>query len=58
MNRKLWLYGEPAIDEMLLDPVIRLMMRCDDVSEADIRRTIRPARDRLRCATPELRVVA
>ena len=58
MNRKVWLYGEPAIDEMLRDPVVRLMMRRDDVSEADIRRVMRPARDRPRRATPVLQVVA
>ena len=58
VNRKAWLYGEPSIDEMLSDPIVRLVMRRDDVSEADIRRAIRPARVWLCRTESKMRLVA
>jgi hypothetical protein len=38
---------EPTIDEVMADPVIRLLMRRDSVSEAELRCTIRSGRVRL-----------
>ena len=58
MNREIWLYGEPAIDEMLKDPIVRLVMRRDGIGEADVRAAIAPVAARLHGVEPVVRLVA
>lgn len=41
-----YMHSELTVDEMLLDPIVRIIMRCDSVSEADIRRVIGEAEER------------
>ena len=38
---------EPTIDEVLREPVIRLMMKCDNVTEEELLHFIRTARQRM-----------
>lgn len=49
-----WLGEEPALSEMLADPITQLLMRRDGVQEAEIRRLVARLRDRtaLRQASP------
>ena len=41
-----WLGEEPALSEMLADPITQLLMRRDGVQEAEIRRLVARLRDR------------
>lgn len=41
---------ELTMDEMLQDPIVRIVMQCDSVSEADIRRVIGEAEERFAAA--------
>ena len=41
-----WLGDEPALSEMLADPITQLLMRRDGVQEAEIRRLVARLRDR------------
>lgn len=41
---------ELTLDEMLADPMVRLVMRRDGVEETDLRALLRRVRDRLRNA--------
>lgn len=47
-----WLYGEPAIDDLLQDPVVQSVLRRDSLSEDDVRRAIGRGRARLRPLPP------
>ena len=47
---------ELTLDEMLADPIVRVMMRRDGVEEAQVRALVRRVADRLR--TPEPRSFA
>ena len=40
MNGKTWLLEEPSIEEILEDPIVRLLMRQDGVSEDRLRDAI------------------
>jgi hypothetical protein len=53
-NRDEWLCGEPAIDDMLDDPIVRLVMRRDGITERDVRAAIAPMIAVLRAAEPRL----
>ena len=35
------LFREPTVEEMLADPIVRMVMRRDRVEEAELRRTLR-----------------
>lgn len=48
VNRNVWLYGEPSVDELLRDPIARILMRHDRITEADVRAAIDPVVLRLR----------
>ncbi len=37
--------GEPRLEELLADPILRLLLRADRVAEAELRRVIERARD-------------
>jgi len=43
-----WLKGEPHIDDMLTDPIVRLVMRRDNVGPADVWAAVDRARANLR----------
>ncbi|WP_299620500.1 hypothetical protein [Pelagibius sp.] len=43
-----WIYGEPAIDDLLQDPVVQSVLRRDGLSEDDVRSAIGRGRARLR----------
>src|SRR5437762_8540356 len=40
-TKAMYVVSEPTIDEMLADPIVRLLMARDCVGEADLRRLIR-----------------
>lgn len=40
MSGKTWLSSEPKIEEILEDPIVRLLMRRDGVSEDSLREAI------------------
>lgn len=46
MEQVRWLGDEPALSEMLADPITQLLMRRDGVQEAEIRRLAARLRDR------------
>ena len=37
LTAKIWLRDEPSIDEMLDDPIVRLLMQRDGVSDEELR---------------------
>ena len=43
-----WISGEPTLDEMLADPIVRLLMACDGLSEESVRGAIALAAERQR----------
>ncbi len=43
-----WLSGEPALDDMLEDPIVRMLMEHDGLSEDSVRRVFEEAAKRLR----------
>ena len=43
-----WLYGEPSLDEILSDPIVRMLMEYDGLSEDSVRGAFRAAAERLR----------
>ena len=43
-----WLKGEPQLDDMLTDPIVRLVMRRDNVGPADVWAAVDLARIGLR----------
>ncbi|MEX0923772.1 MAG: hypothetical protein WD489_07740 [Rhodovibrionaceae bacterium] len=45
MDGKNWLRNEPSIDDILQDPIVRLLMRRDGVSEQSLRQTLTPQVD-------------
>lgn len=46
LDRAQWFEEEPALSEMLADPITQLLMRRDGVQEAEIRRLAARLRDR------------
>ena len=40
--------GEPDLDELMLEPIVRLVMRSDGLSESDVRGVIEMARETVR----------
>jgi hypothetical protein len=38
---------EPALEDLLNDPIVRLVMKADDVTEADLRALVATLRERL-----------
>ena len=53
MTAKPWLRDEPSIDEILEDPIVRLLMDRDGVSDDELRalsRRCRPARHERKAA--------
>ena len=45
---ELWLSGEPSLDDMLKDPIVRILMKRDGLSEEMVRAVFRDAARRLR----------
>ena len=43
-----WLSGEPTLDDMLADPIVRMLMEHDGLSEDSVRRVFEEAAKRLR----------
>ncbi|MDX1574860.1 MAG: hypothetical protein R3285_01625 [Kiloniellales bacterium] len=43
-----WLSGEPSLDDMLKDPIVRLLMKHDGLSEDTVRAVFQDAAKRLR----------
>lgn len=43
-----WLCGEPTLDEMLADPIVRMLMECDGLSDQSVRGIFEEAAKRLR----------
>lgn len=46
-NRHVWLSGEPPLETVLSDEPVRLVMRRDGLTDADVRAAIATARERL-----------
>lgn len=40
-DRLLWSRHEPSLEEVMSDPIIQQLIAADDLSEPDVRRTIR-----------------
>ena len=45
---ELWLSGEPSLDDMLADPIVRILMEHDGLSEDMVRAVFQDAARRLR----------
>jgi hypothetical protein len=43
-----WLSGEPKLDDMLKDPIVRMLIKRDGLSEDMVRRVFQDAAKRLR----------
>ena len=43
-----WLYGEPSLDEMLTDPIVRALMKYDGLNEDAVRGAFLAAAQRLK----------
>lgn len=43
-----WICGEPSLDEMLADPIVRILMERDGVSERSVRGVFEDAAKRLK----------
>ena len=43
-----WLSGEPSLDDMLKDPIVRLLMKRDGLSEDTVRAVFQDAAERMR----------
>ncbi len=43
-----WLSGEPTLDDMLRDPIVRILMEHDGLSEGSVRCVFQDAAKRLR----------
>lgn len=43
-----WISGEPSLDEMLADPIVRILMAYDGLSEESVRDAFALAAERLR----------
>jgi len=44
---------EPALDDLLYDPIVELLMRRDRIGRQDILRAVQRARQRLETACPQ-----
>ncbi len=53
-----WLTGEPALDDMLADPIVRILMERDGLSEDSVRRVFRDAAKRLRARAERVKRAA
>ncbi len=49
-----WLSGEPSLDDMLKDPIVRLVMKRDGLSEDAVRAVFKDAAERLRARTDRI----
>ena len=49
---------EPALDDLLHDPIVELLMRRDRISRQDILRAVQRARQRLESARPQPETLA
>jgi len=49
---------EPALDDLLHDPIVELLMRRDRISRQDILRAVQRARQRLESACPQPETLA
>ena len=49
-----WLSGEPTLDDMLADPIVRILMAYDGLSEDSVRCVFRDAAKRLRARSDEV----
>ena len=58
MNRNVWMYGEPALDDVLNDPIVHLVMRRDGIGVAEVRAAIAPVTAKLRSEKVLPRLVA
>ena len=47
-DRKTWEVGEPALDELLSDPIVDCLLRRDGLTRHDVWRAVEAARDNLR----------
>lgn len=45
---RIWLDGEPTIDEVMADPIVHLMMRSDGVAPEDVWGIVRTVSTHLR----------
>ncbi len=43
-----WIHGEASLDEMLADPIVRILMECDGLSEQSVRGAFEDAAKRLK----------
>ncbi len=43
-----WICGEPSLDEMLADPIVRILMERDGLSEQSVRGVFEDAAKRLK----------
>lgn len=53
-----WLMGEPRLREMMTDPIVRLVMRRDNLGPVDVWAAVEQARANLRGQTESSREVA
>lgn len=58
MNRNVWLHGEPSVEELLRDPIARILMRYDGITEDDVREAIAPVVARPSRTAGDMRLVA
>jgi hypothetical protein len=49
-----WIRGEPSLDEMLADPIVRILMECDGLSDESVRSVCEEASKRLRAHSGEV----
>ena len=47
-DRKTWEVGEPALDELLSDPIMDRLLRCDGLTRRDVLQAVEAARENLR----------
>ena len=53
-----WVSGEPSVDEILADPIVRALMASDGLSEDSVRKTFEEAAKRLRARTERVHEAA
>ena len=46
-----WFSGEPALEDLIADPIVQAVMRGDGLVEADLRRSVSQARQLLAANT-------
>jgi len=53
LDGKNWLRNEPSIDDILQDPIVRLLMQRDGVSEQSLRQNLTPLNEARRALPHE-----